>query len=89
MTEKASRNVRVGCGQYEWKFAGHPDLRVTRLVITIEQMVVLAPTYATDVILSLRLLDYPWTSADRVTRALSLDELKSVKRHLARHAVIG
>ncbi len=89
MTEKASRSVRVGCGQYGWTFAGHPDLRVTRLVITIEQMVVLAPAYATDVMRSLRLLDYPWTSADRVTRALCLDELKSLKSYLARNTAMG
>jgi SnoaL-like domain len=88
MTEKASRNVRVGCGRYEWTFAGHPDLRVIRLVITIEQMVEFAPAYATEVMRSLRLLDYPWTCADRVTSALSLDELGSVKRYFARHSVI-
>jgi len=89
MTEKAARNVRVGCGRYKWTFAGHPDLRVTRLVITIEQMVVLAPAYAPDVMLSFDLLDYPWTSVERVTCALSLDELESVKGYLARNAVIG
>jgi hypothetical protein len=85
MTEKAARNVRVGCGQYEWTFAGYPELRVTRLVITIEQMMVLAPAYATEVMRSLRCLDYPWTFADQVTRTLSLDEFGSVKEYLGRN----
>jgi hypothetical protein len=89
MSEKESRNVRVGCGRYDWTFAGQPDLRVTGLVITIEQMVVLAPACATDVMRSLRLLDYPWTAADKVARALSLEELAPVKRYLARNMVIG
>jgi hypothetical protein len=80
MTEKESLSVRVGCGRYDWTFAGQPDRRVTGLVIAIEQMVVLASAYATDVMHSLRLLDYPWTAADRVIRALSLDELGPVKR---------
>jgi hypothetical protein len=62
---------------------------VTGFVITIEQMVVLAPAYAIDVMNSLRLLDYPWTAADRVIRALSLDELGPVKRYLARNTVSG
>jgi SnoaL-like domain len=89
MTETGSRNVRVGCGRYDWSFADQPDLRVTGLVITIEQMVVLAPACATDVMRSLRLLDYPWTTADQVSRALCLDELAPVKRYLARNMVIG
>lgn len=89
MTDKESRNVRVGCGRHDWTFAGHPDLQVTGLVFTIEQMVVLAPAYATEVMHSLRLLDYPWTAADRVIRALSLDELGPVKRYLAPNTVSG
>lgn len=56
---------------------------MTSLVITIEQMIMLAPAYTTDVLRSLRSLDSLWTVADPVTRALSLDELGSVTRSLA------
>lgn len=62
---------------------------MTGLEITIEQMVVLAPAYATDVMHSLRLLDYPWTAVDRVIRVVSPDELGPVKRYLARNMVSG
>jgi hypothetical protein len=88
MTEKASGNVRVGCGQYEWAFANRPVLRVSKLVITIEQMVVLAPTCTPEVMRSLLMLDYPWTSAGPVTRVLSLGELGSVNEYIARKTAI-
>jgi len=86
LTEKASRNVRVGCGHYEWTFQISPVLLVTKLLITIEQMVVLAPACATDVTRSLLKLDYPWSSPGQVTSALSLEELQSVNRYITRKA---
>ena len=85
MTEKATMKVRVGCGRYEWTFQGSPDACVTRLVITIEQMVVLAPTCTRNVLDALGGLDYPWTSAGEASRALSLDELGPVREYIARH----
>ena len=84
MTERASRSVRVGCGQYEWTFQSRPVLQVTRPVITIEQMVVLAATHNAEVMNSLLRLGYPWTAAPQVTRELSLGELGPVNRYVAR-----
>jgi len=84
MTEKASRNVRVGCGQYEWTFARSPALLVTKLVISVEHMAVHAPNSAGEVLRALRDLDYPWTSAAQVTRALSIGELSAVNDCIAR-----
>lgn len=68
MTEKASGNVRVGCGRYEWVFQPEP-YRATRLTITIETMVTLPAHDVDDVFGWLLALDYPWTSAARVVAA--------------------
>ena len=82
MTEKVSRNVRVGCGHYEWTFQSSPVLLVTKLMIAIEQMVVLTPARTTDVIRSLLQLDYPWSSAGQATSALSMEELQPLNRYI-------
>jgi hypothetical protein len=86
MTEKASRNVRVGCGHYDWTFQSSPVLLVANLVITIEEMVVLASARSTDVMRSLLKLDYPWSSARQVTSALSIEELQPVRLQITRKA---
>ena len=65
MTEKATGNVRVGCGRYDWEFQPDP-YRAKRLTITIETMVTLPPGDASAVFGWLLALDYPWTSAARV-----------------------
>ena len=83
MTEKATRNVRVGCGRYDWTFRGDPVLSVSRLVIHIEQMLSLAPACANEVIGSMLRMNYPWTSADEVKRALSLDGLDPIRAYVA------
>lgn len=82
MTEKASGNVRVGCGSYEWTFRSSPALLVHRLRITIEQMVVLTPGFTADVMRSLRELDYPWSSTAQARRALATHELRPVRAGL-------
>jgi hypothetical protein len=41
MSGKVDREVRVGCGRYDWIFTCGPSPRVARLTITIEEMVVL------------------------------------------------
>ncbi|MCH3873833.1 hypothetical protein LZC35_08960, partial [Campylobacter jejuni] len=65
MTEKATGNVRVGCGRYAWTFQPEP-YRATHLTITIETMVTLPPADAEAVFGWLLALDYPWTNAQRV-----------------------
>jgi len=87
MTEKSSRNARVGCGRYEWTFRSTPVLMVAELEITIEQMVVLAPSCANDVMRSLLKLDYPWSSAGQASTALSMVDLRAVNRYIARKVV--
>jgi hypothetical protein len=86
MTEKASRTVRVGCGRYDWRFRDVPPLRVVRLVITIEAMVILDPAREGVVMQSLARLAYPWTSASAVVDSLCLPGLEPLGTYLGRRA---
>ncbi|AEE66016.1 hypothetical protein [Bordetella pertussis] len=65
MTDKASGEVRVGCGSYDWVFQAEPHL-VKRLTITIESMLTLPADTAGPVFGWLTALPYPWTDAQRV-----------------------
>lgn len=82
MTEKATGNVRVGCGRYEWNFQADPYL-ATNLTITIETMVTL-PSHDMEAVFGwLLALDYPWTSAARVVAsAPPLESLAPVVHYL-------
>lgn len=82
MTEKATGNVRVGCGRYDWEFQPDP-YRAKRLTITIETMVSLPPANSAAVFGWLLALDYPWTSAARVVAgAPPLEDLAPVVHYL-------
>lgn len=82
MTEKATGNVRVGCGRYDWVFQADP-YRAKRLTITIESMVSLPPDNAPAVFGWLTSLDYPWTDARRVVAAAPpLEALAPVVHYL-------
>lgn len=82
MTEKATGNVRVGCGRYDWAFQPDP-YRATRLTITIETMVTLPASDTATVFGWLLGLDYPWTSAARVVAtAPPLEALAPVVHYL-------
>lgn len=82
MTEKATGNVRVGCGRYDWEFQAEP-YRATHLVITIETMVSL-PAHDMEAVFGWLLgLDYPWTNAARVvSSAPPLEALAPVVHYL-------
>lgn len=71
MTEKASRNVRIGCGRYEWEFETAPPNLARRLVITIAEMQVLPASVAHEAIAALAALSYPWSSPAEVRAAAS------------------
>ncbi|MCY1519912.1 hypothetical protein D9M68_546760 [compost metagenome] len=82
MTEKATGNVRVGCGRYDWEFQKEP-YRASSLVITIETMVSLPAADAEAVFGWLLALDYPWTNAARVVAsAPPLEALAPVVHYL-------
>jgi hypothetical protein len=84
MTEKESRCVRVGCGTYAWTFQRSPARLAARLVITIEAMLLLDASRASNVFGCLTELEYPWTSAAKVLQVLPPAELDVVRDYLGR-----
>ena len=82
MTEKATGNVRVGCGRYDWGFQPDP-YRANHLTTTIEPMGPLPPGDAEAVFGWLLALEYPWTNAQRVVAgAPPLEDLAPVVQYL-------
>jgi hypothetical protein len=69
MTEKDTRNVRVGCGSYAWEFETDPPNLARRLTIEIAEMQLLAPSDARDTFTALAELTYPWSSVAQLTEA--------------------
>lgn len=84
MTEKQTRNVRVGCGRYDWTFQSDPVALATRLVITIESMVVFTPDASQSVLRWLVGMSCPWSSTAEVAAAPPLDGLEPVIEYLSR-----
>jgi hypothetical protein len=65
MSVKATRELRVGCGRYVWRFQAREPLLVSRLQITIEAMLLLPPSVHEIVYGWAGRLPYPWCpSAD-------------------------
>ena len=62
MSEKATGQVRVGCGRYEWVFQQQTPHRAERLAITIEAMQTLPAETLPEILRWLLALDYPWSS---------------------------
>lgn len=85
MSEKATGEVRVGCGRYEWVFQQEPPHRVERLAITIEAMQTLPAWRLPDILDWLLALDYPWSSARAVcASAPAIASLEPVLHYLRR-----
>ena len=68
MTEKESRRVRLGCGNYAWLFDAHPPNLACRLTIDIAEMQVLSPSEASETFAAVDMLTYPWSSLAEVAR---------------------
>jgi hypothetical protein len=86
MTEKSSKSVRVGCGNYQWSFVYEPTPCARALVISIEAMQVLAPPEQHRVLAWLESLPYPWsTAASAVRAAPPIAELAPVLDYLNRN----
>lgn len=70
MTEKASRNFRIGCGRYAWEFDSNPPRLARRLVIAIAEMQVMRASDAPGAFAAaLAALTYPWSSPAEVRAA--------------------
>jgi hypothetical protein len=88
MTEKDTKNTRVGCGTYDWTFSSGAPRLASALVISIHAMVVLPPSTASLVFPWLQRAGYPWTSAAQAcTFAPPLPELDPVVQYLRRQAI--
>ncbi len=59
MSEKASRNVRIGCGHYDWTFC-QVKHSIKSLDITIAGMEILPPEALEPVMRWVKGLPYPW-----------------------------
>jgi len=85
MSERASGQLRVGCGTYAWSFAAEPLPLATRLVIVIERMEVLPQRESAPVFAWLESLSYPWSSAAAVRRGMpAIGSLSPVAEVLGR-----
>lgn len=85
MSDKASGDVRVGCGRYDWVFDEGSGL-ARQLAITIDTMQVLPPSQLGPVLGWLGALPYPWAcAAEAVASAPAIDALQPVLGYLAGH----
>jgi len=85
MSEKQTRAVRVGCGQYDWLFQSQAPLLVERLTITIELMESLAPNSLIPVMDWFSRLPYPWCLPQiALANAPPLDGLEPIRHYVAR-----
>ncbi|OZG71885.1 hypothetical protein BTA51_17920 [Hahella sp. CCB-MM4] len=84
MSEKADRQVRVGCGWYDWRFQQNSHL-VEQLTITIEIMQSLPSEHLEAVMKWVSALPYPWCPAAQVLREWpQLSELKNIREYVSR-----
>ncbi|BEP64792.1 hypothetical protein GmRootV213_53460 (plasmid) [Variovorax sp. V213] len=84
MSEKDSRAVRVGCGRYDWVFESAPPRLASRLTITIEQMLSLAPEHLAPLMAWISNLSAPWCAASELTTgAPAIAELQTVIDYFA------
>ena len=85
MSERASDQVRVGCGTYAWSFDAKPPHLATRLVISIERMEVLPHVEFGPVFAWLESLSYPWSAPADTLRAIpAIEALSPVAEFLGR-----
>jgi hypothetical protein len=85
MSMKATGQLRIGCGRYDWHFNGQG--KIEKLVITIDLMKILPPDERDAAIGWLATLPYPWCSpAEALNGAPARDALAEIAQHLKRLA---
>lgn len=83
MSAKDNRQVRVGCGRYDWYFAADETCLVEKLKITIDKMQVFPKTDLAAVMNWLSGLPYPWCTPEEAVGAMpNLDGLAVVEQYL-------
>ncbi len=80
MTEKEGGQVRVGFGRYDWHFVRTSSLLVDRLCIIIDEMLVLAPDFAPDILGWASGLAYPWCEKGVIIQTMpALESLAPIR----------
>ncbi|MGH1485803.1 MAG: hypothetical protein ACRBCI_06235 [Cellvibrionaceae bacterium] len=87
MTDKESKDIKVGYGQYDWIFdSAESDnivssKKVTQLTITIDNMIVLSPNFTHKVIDWLKELPYPFCESDIFLKTMpAINELEAIRK---------
>ena len=85
MSSKASGEVRVGCGRYDWQFRNGGPCVVERLTIAIDRMQIF-PSESLNTLMSwLSALPYPWCPAQEATKSMpTLQGLRPVADYINR-----
>lgn len=79
MSEKASGDLRFGCGRYDWQFDSG---MATHLSITIEQMLVCPAAELEPVMDWLHNVSYPWCSTEQLVSGPPLASIETVLHYL-------
>jgi hypothetical protein len=83
MSRRDNGEVRVGCGRYDWSFAGSDRRLASDLKIAIEVMHVLSPENLRPIMTWLSSLPYPWCYAKAAAQNIpSLDGLQTISDFL-------
>jgi len=84
MSEKATRQIRVGCGRYDWVFQMTRPRLAERLTVTIDLMQTLPPADLELVMDWLSCLPYPWCSSrSAVETAPTVENLEPVIHYIS------
>ncbi|SQF93575.1 Uncharacterised protein [Paucimonas lemoignei] len=79
MSDKATGELRFGCGHYDWQF---DTGLATQLSITIEHMLVRPEAELLTVMDWLQQVSYPWCSDQQLALAPSLTSIQTVRDYL-------
>lgn len=83
MSERETGRVRVGWGDYRWRFDTRSGL-ATELLVNMQRMVVLDPATADGVLGWISALPLPWcTTAQLLRRVPALTELDELRAYFA------
>ncbi|GGJ98063.1 hypothetical protein [Pseudomonas matsuisoli] len=83
MSDKVSKEIKVGCGRYEWAFNLHSGL-AKRLRITIVHMEILPPEHLQDVMNWVSSVQHPWCAAQVLaSKGPNLDQIAPIVRYIS------
>ncbi|WP_020407195.1 hypothetical protein [Hahella ganghwensis] len=82
MSEKPNRQIRIGCGGYDWTFQRETSL-AEHLTITIEDMQVMPPESLKGFIDGVSVLPYPWCPTEQILSEWPQSaELENIRQYL-------